>query len=646
MTADFRERILKGKQFRGRQDFVGADFSKADLTGTDFRECNLRFARFDDGVLTSTRFIDCDLTDASFMHSCMGRRGSYEKLFLFFAFVSGLFGSGVSILWLCVSILSVVAERFQQQSLLPLFYLAWLLIAAAVFAKYGTRALWQLLGFTSLAATVGLPCAGAASCSCAVAVGTILCATVGIAVLGSRAVWGSLLSGVTVLALSISSRIWMKEVSSTPMAFSAAIAAVIVIILVLTCARRTMGGADGLRAFNSASHRMQVLGATSFRRSNLSNAVFTDCNPRASFNASSTANVSWPDPSSVQLTTERPPLAHNEYLSEKGVADPADIIGQVETRWKALRILFVSVVTFLIALLAKGSARIVAFIICLGGGLNLTYYLVRYRNILKPQKPLVILWIRKFHPKKSVPRFSRIFGERRLNRSSRRLQVLLEVAVIGRGHLITLGNDDVKTNSASRFERSWWWVVLSVLGAGALTISGQWPSHASIVETVISLITTFSGRFLSPRIWRRPRILSEWDYRHCAATAVRLAKTGKAPVSTILTCPHQEENEVWKLVISYLADKIDMIIVSGEAPADSEKGLAWEAELLQRYVPLERILYLGTTTQPSPPAALTGARVVMMPGQIGWWPFGNLGKKLNKTIGLVSHGYSPTEESR
>jgi hypothetical protein len=252
--------------------------------------------------------------------------------------------------------------------------------------------------------------------------------------------------------------------------------------------------------------------------------------------------------------------------------------------------------------------------------------LIRFKGYTRSS--LTILWIRKFHRVEEGQSSWLPWRRRRSpHRSSRNLQVVLEAACLGSGHLITLGDPDVHLDSNSRRERSYGWgVVVSVLLSGAAFLQGEGGWSLILIPVFICL------QIAARRRWRRPITVSAANYRQTVVGAIRCARADQAKSpSTVLLCP--KEGEFWTEVVAYLSDKVDIVVISA---AEASGKIDHEVELLLKTVGHARMVFLtnGRGARPAnlPDTVLT----VTIPEKVGWWPFKKEYENIAIAVGTIA----------
>ncbi len=202
-----------------------------------------------------------------------------------------------------------------------------------------------------------------------------------------------------------------------------------------------------------------------------------------------------------------------------------------------------------------------------------------------------VLWVRRFH------RGSRATAE----------QKFLEYTVMDWGQLITLADDSVDTDTASRMMLTWKYYVIA---ATALAITSL-MTHSGVTAFVGGLIGI--AVFLFAR-WKRARV-DLGDTRVKLTKIVRAMRSRRMPSSqsVVLKCPR--DSDLWREVIVELSQTIDAAILS---PAEGSPQVDWEIRTLASRLGEEKMLVLTDGGEPglSLPQSV---KVLNIPTKIPWW---------------------------
>jgi hypothetical protein len=218
--------------------------------------------------------------------------------------------------------------------------------------------------------------------------------------------------------------------------------------------------------------------------------------------------------------------------------------------------------------------------------------LVAYRYSTQRTRPrAAVLWVRRFH------RGSKATAE----------QKFLESAVMDWGQLITLADDSVDTDAASRMMFTWkYYVVIAV----ALTIvvlitrSGATMLVGGIAGFGIALFIR----------WKQARV-NLGDARAQLTKVLGTMRSRRMPSSgsVVLRCPR--DGDLWREVILELSQTIDAAILS---PAESSAQVDWEIKTLASSLGVEKMIVLTGADEPSFPLP-QAVRVLSVPARIPWW---------------------------
>ena len=202
-----------------------------------------------------------------------------------------------------------------------------------------------------------------------------------------------------------------------------------------------------------------------------------------------------------------------------------------------------------------------------------------------------VLWVRRFH------RGSRATAE----------QKFLEYTVMDWGQLITLADDSVDTDTASRMMLTWKYYVIA---ATALAITAL-MTHSGVAAFVGGLIGF--AVFLFAR-WKRAGV-DLGDTRVKLTKIVRAMRSRRMPSSqsVVLKCPR--DSDLWREVIVELSQTIDAAILS---PAEGSPQVDWEIRTLASRLGEEKMLVLTDGGEPglSLPQSV---KVLSIPTKIPWW---------------------------
>lgn len=224
-----------------------------------------------------------------------------------------------------------------------------------------------------------------------------------------------------------------------------------------------------------------------------------------------------------------------------------------------------------------------------------------------------VLWIR---------RFAR-------GRRSQRVHDLLAMAAIGTGTLITLGDSDVETDIA--LTGTWWNVLMWIVALGTVsTLTDGIPLPVGIAMGAVMALADH-GRFR----WRRSRRLTPRNFRRKLDRVLNRTRAGGF-IDTVITCPR--EGEMWRLAITYLADRVDAVVISADRGTDS---LDYEIRqlLAAGRVSPRNVLVL----RDDPDAddllaqypALSGVRTLQLPRRLPIWPLSRIDRALAYALKAV-----------
>ena len=218
--------------------------------------------------------------------------------------------------------------------------------------------------------------------------------------------------------------------------------------------------------------------------------------------------------------------------------------------------------------------------------------LVAYRYLTQRTRPrAAVLWVRRFH------RGSKATAE----------QKFLEFAVVDWGQLITLADDCVDTDVASRMMLTWkYYVVVAALLAITVVIT-----HSGTAMFVGGLAGF--GVFLLGR--RRRARVNLGDERVKLTKIVRAMRSRRMPssASVVLRCPR--DSDLWREVIVELSQTIDAAILS---PAEGSPQVDWEVRTLANSLGAEKMIVLTYGGEPGLPLS-PSVRVLNIPTKIPWW---------------------------
>lgn len=217
---------------------------------------------------------------------------------------------------------------------------------------------------------------------------------------------------------------------------------------------------------------------------------------------------------------------------------------------------------------------------------------VAYRLLTQRTRPrAAVLWVRRFH------RGSRSTAE----------QKFLEYTVMDWGQLITLADDSVDTDTASRMMLTWKYYVIAAV---ALAITAL-MTHSGVAAFVGGLIGF--AVFLFAR-WKRARV-DLGDARVKLTNIVRAMHSRRMPSSesVVLKCPR--DSDLWREVIVELSKTIDAAILS---PAEGSPQVDWEISTLASRLGTEKMLVLTEGDEPALSLPQT-VKVLNIPTKIPWW---------------------------
>ena len=202
-----------------------------------------------------------------------------------------------------------------------------------------------------------------------------------------------------------------------------------------------------------------------------------------------------------------------------------------------------------------------------------------------------VLWVRRFHrgPKATAE------------------QKFLEYAVMDWGQLITLADDSVDTDVASRTMLTWKYYVVFA-AAFAITVLITHGGGASFVAGLVGF-----GVFLLFR-WRRARVnLGDARVKLTKIVGAMRSRSLQSSGSVVLKCPR--DSDLWRDVITELSQTVDAAILS---PADSSPQVDWEIRTLGSRLGAEKMVVLihgGEAAFPLPQSV----PVLNIPTKIPWW---------------------------
>ncbi|HEX9938684.1 MAG TPA: hypothetical protein VGB15_16210 [Longimicrobium sp.] len=217
-----------------------------------------------------------------------------------------------------------------------------------------------------------------------------------------------------------------------------------------------------------------------------------------------------------------------------------------------------------------------------------------------------ILWIR---------RFAR-------GRRSRRVHALLSTAAIGTGNLITLGDSDVETDIA--MSGTWWNVLMwTVNGITWSLLADGLPLPVGVALGALLAL----GEYTRYR-WRRSRRLTPRHFRRKLERVLKKTRTGGF-TDSVITCP--KEGELWRFAITYLADRVDAVVISADRSSES---LDYE---IRQLLAAGRVSPRNILVLRDDPAAgdllarypaLAGARTLLLPRRLSIWPLSRIDRAL------------------
>lgn len=218
--------------------------------------------------------------------------------------------------------------------------------------------------------------------------------------------------------------------------------------------------------------------------------------------------------------------------------------------------------------------------------------LVAYRYLTQRTRPrAAVLWVRRFH------RGSKATAE----------QKFLEFAVVDWGQLITLADDSVDTDVASRMMLTWKYYV----GVAALLAITVLITHSGTAMFVGGLAGF--GVFLLGR--RRRARVNLGDERVKLTKIVRAMRSRRMPssASVVLRCPR--DSDLWREVIVELSQTVDAATLS---PAEGSPQVDWEVSTLANSLGAEKMIVLTYGGEPGLPLS-PSVQVLNIPTKIPWW---------------------------
>jgi hypothetical protein len=218
--------------------------------------------------------------------------------------------------------------------------------------------------------------------------------------------------------------------------------------------------------------------------------------------------------------------------------------------------------------------------------------LVAYRYLTqRTRRRAAVLWVRRFH------RGSRATAE----------QKFLEYAVVDWGQLITLADDSVDTDAASRMMLTWKYHV----ACGALWAITVLITHSGVATFVGGLL----GFGVALLVRGRRARLNMGDERVKLTEIVRAMRSRWLPSSesVVLKCPR--DSDFWREVIVELSQKIDAAILS---PAESSPQVDWEIRTLATMLGTEKMIVLTHGDESGFPLPQS-VQVLNIPTKIPWW---------------------------
>jgi hypothetical protein len=218
--------------------------------------------------------------------------------------------------------------------------------------------------------------------------------------------------------------------------------------------------------------------------------------------------------------------------------------------------------------------------------------LAAYRLLTQRTRPrAAVLWVRRFH------RGSRATAE----------QKFLEYTVMDWGQLITLADDSVDTDTASRMMLTWKYYIVVAAGLAITALM----THSGVAAFVGGLIGF--GVVLFAR-WKHARV-DLGDTRAKLTKIVRAMRSRRMPSSgsVVLKCPR--DSDLWREVIVELSQTIDAAILS---PAEGSPQVDWEIRTLANKLGAEKMLVLTDGGEPGLPLPQS-VKVLNIPTKIPWW---------------------------
>jgi hypothetical protein len=610
------------------------DFSSTDLSGCDFTGCDLRGARFESSLLLGTKFNSADLRGATFQHAQTGRTALGDKMVRVISFLVGM-----SILPPIALGVSIVTFQPTEGAAIDRGSAIIVALATTLFLMRGLRFWW--IGAAGITGAMALDIVffGLKSSPHIIRTAIGLSLIGGpclVAILGERAVRGVSVGSILWACLGV---YWLFE----PDDLSSFYAALLFIATPcyalassLYCRHRAETGTGGFQTVHDWRFRVRNLRGTSFRGANLTEADFRDAQlDAANFKDANTDGTIWQSPNvfdrptsseeSPSRDTEREAPASNDAY--RAWHDPGEIASEAARRvglqWRAIYEAGAAVgalLAFALVVSIPGSSWSLITIAFASTLCIAVIVGVRNRSILEPKQLSTVLWIRKFH-RVSGHRSLGWLGTRSLGKSSKRLQLLIEVAALGHGNVVTLGNSDVWATSNDLFQGSYAYPVL----AAFVPIVGQLASLAwggvglSLQEIVPSVVTLGIGTALQMviRRWRLTRTLTPKEYRQKTSAVLRTIRAAKREArNAVLRCPGQKGDHLWVDVVRFLADKIDIVVVTAE---DRSKNLERELEWLAG-IPTDCMVLVQVGDATLPSNMPQGAHLVRVPPRVGWWP--------------------------
>jgi hypothetical protein len=218
--------------------------------------------------------------------------------------------------------------------------------------------------------------------------------------------------------------------------------------------------------------------------------------------------------------------------------------------------------------------------------------MVAYRYVTQRTRPrAAVLWVRRFH------RGSKATAE----------QKFLEYAVMDWGQLITLADDSVDTDVASRMMLTWKYYVVLTAGfaiMALITRSGTTMLVGGLAGCGIALFIR----------WKQARV-NLGDARAQLTKILGTMRLQRMPrsESVVLKCPR--DGDLWRDVILELSQTIDAAILS---PADGSPQVDWEIRTLASGLGAEKMIVLIDAGQPNFPLPQS-VRVLNVPTKMSWW---------------------------